>query len=208
MVDRMREKPGGDEIHVVIGDMASVDMGRHYGLVYLVYNTIGNLVTQEDQVRCFQNAAAHLTHDGAFVLECRVPSAPSRPGHEFVDVERVAADRVTVEVGRYDPVSQVLDEVHVHLSSDGITLAPISLRLAQPPEFDLMARIAGLRLRRRAGGWHGQPLTADSWRHVSVYEKAPLEDQMWPLLSGSAPSAAGLDRRCWVGSRCVLGEER
>ena len=75
MVDRMREKPDGDGVHVVIGDMARVDMGRKYGLVYLVYNTIGNLLTQEDQVRCFENAARHLTDDGVFVLECRVPSA-------------------------------------------------------------------------------------------------------------------------------------
>jgi SAM-dependent methyltransferase len=172
MVDRMREKPGGDAIHVVIGDMASVEMGRQYGLVYLLYNTIGNLLTQDDQVRCFQNAAAHLTHDGVFVLECRVPDVPKRGAGQFVDAERVAADRVTLDVGRYDPVSQLLDEVHVHISADAIVLGPISLRLAQPPEFDLMARIAGLRLRERAGGWRGEPFTADSYRHVSVYEKA------------------------------------
>jgi hypothetical protein len=80
MVDRMREKPGGNAIEVVIGDMSRVTTGCSYGLVYLVYNTIGNLLTQDDQVRCFQNAARHLTRDGAFVLECRVPTAPSRPG--------------------------------------------------------------------------------------------------------------------------------
>ncbi len=177
MVDRLREKPGGNAIHVVIGDMASVDMGRRYGLVYLVYNTIGNLLTQDEQVRCFENAARHLTDDGAFVLECRVPGAPSLPGHQFVDVERVAADRVTLGVASYDPVSQALDEVHVHLSSHGIVLGPISLRLAQPPEFDLMARIAGLRLRSRAGGWHREPFTAESWRHVSVYEQAPPAEE-------------------------------
>jgi SAM-dependent methyltransferase len=172
MVDRLREKPGGESVHVVIGDMARVEMARRYRLVYLVYNTIGNLLTQEDQVRCFQNAARHLTEDGVFVLECRVPSAPSRPGFQFVDTERVAADRLTLEVGRYDPVSQILDEVHLHLSADGIVLGPISLRLAHPPEFDLMARIAGLRLRQRTGGWHGEPFTATSWRHISVYENA------------------------------------
>lgn len=172
MIDRLREKPGGDGLHVVNGDMAGVDMGRRYGLVYLVYNTIGNLLTQEDQLRCFQNAARHLTDDGVFVLECRVPSAPARAGFQFVDVERLSADQVTLEVGRYDPLSQVLDEVHLYLSADGVRLGPISLRLAYPPEFDLMARIAGLRLRHRWGGWHGEPFTAASWRHVSVYEQA------------------------------------
>jgi hypothetical protein len=169
----MREKPDGESVHVVIGDMSHVDMGRKYGLVYLIYNTIGNLLTQDDQVRCFENAARHLTDDGVFVLECRVPSAPTCPGFQFVDAEHLAADRLTLGVGRYDPVSQILDEVHLHLSADGIALGPISLRLAHPPEFDLMARIAGLRLRQRTGGWHGEPFTGDSWRHVSVYEQAP-----------------------------------
>jgi hypothetical protein len=140
MVDRMREKPGGDGVHVVIGDMAAVDMPRTYGLVYVVYNTIGNLITQEDQVRCFENAARHLDDEGVFVLECRVPMAHAN--RQFVDAERVAADRVTLDVGRYDPVSQLLDEVHLHISSDGIVLGPISLRLAHPPEFDLNTELA------------------------------------------------------------------
>ncbi len=177
MVARLREKPGGAGIEVAIGDMAAIEMGRRYPLVYLVYNTIGNLLTQEGQVRCFENAARHLTADGVFVLECRVPSAPARPGSQFVDVERLAADRVSLEVGRYDPVTQVLDEVHLHLSSEATVLAPISLRLAHPPEFDLMARIAGLQLRERTGGWQGEPFTAGSWRHVSVYERRPPESR-------------------------------
>jgi SAM-dependent methyltransferase len=171
MLDRLREKPDGERVHVVIGDMSLVDMGRRYELVYLVYNTIGNLLTQADQVRCFENAARHLTEDGVFVLECRVPTAPSRPGFQFVDAERLAADAVTLDVGRYDAVTQVLDLNHVHITRDGVRLSPISLRLAHPPEFDLMATIAGLRLRQRWGGWNGEPFTATSWRHVSVYER-------------------------------------
>ena len=172
MVDRLREKPGGDELEVIIGDMSRVSTGHKYGLVYLVYNTIGNLLTQDDQVCCFENAARHLADDGVFVLECRVPSAPSRPGHQFVDAEHVAADHVALDVGRYDPVTQLLDENHVSIGAAGIVLSPISLRLAHPPEFDLMARIAGLRLRERRGGWNGELFTAASWRHVSVYAPA------------------------------------
>jgi SAM-dependent methyltransferase len=172
MVDRLREKPGGDGVNVVIGDMSSVDTGSRYGLVYLVYNTIGNLLSQEDQVRCFQNAARHLTDDGVFVLECRVPTAPARTGHRYVEAELVTADLLTLDVARYDPVTQLLDENHVHITAQGIRLGPICLRLAHPPEFDLMARIAGLRLRHRSGGWRGEPFTAASWRHVSVYERA------------------------------------
>ena len=172
MVDRMREKPGGDAIEVTMGDMSRVTTGRRYGLVYLVYNTIGNLITQEDQVRCFENVARHLDRDGVFVLECAVPVAPARPCHQFVDVERIAMDSVTLEVCQYDPVTQVLDKNHVRIGADGIILSPISLRQAYPAEFDLMARIAGLRLRDRWGGWNGELYTASSWRHVSVYERA------------------------------------
>jgi SAM-dependent methyltransferase len=172
MVDRMREKPGGDEVEVTMGDMSRVTTGRTYGLVYLVYNTIGNLLTQDDQVRCFQNAARHLSPDGVFVLDCRVPTAPSWPGHQRIAAEHIAVDHVALDVCRYDPVTQILDESHVRIGADGVELSPISLRLAYPPEFDLMARIAGLRLRERWGGWNGEPYTATSWRHVSVYERS------------------------------------
>ncbi len=172
MVDRMREKPGGSTVEVTIGDMSRVTTGRTYGLVYLVFNTIGNLLTQDAQVRCFANAAHHLTDDGVFVLECRVPSAPSRPGHQFVDAERIGTDHVVLDVCKYDPVTQILDENHVRIDADGSVFSPIRLRLAYPPEFDLMARIAGLRLRDRWGGWNGEPFTASSWRHISVYERS------------------------------------
>jgi len=106
------------------------------------------------------------------VLECIVPVAPARPYHQFVDAEHIATDSVTLEVCQYDPVTQILDKNHVRIGADGIVLSPVSLRQAYPAEFDLMARIAGLRLRDRWGGWNGEPYTASSWRHVSVYEPA------------------------------------
>src|SRR6516165_496908 len=170
MVDRMREKPEGNAIDMTIGDMSRVTTGHTYGLVYLVYNTIGNLLTQDDQVRCFQNAARHLAPGGVFVVECRIPTAPARPGRQYVDAGHVTVDEVMLNVGRYNPVTQVLDENHVYIGADGIVLRPVSLRLACPPEFDLMASIAGLRLRERWGGWNGEPYTAASERHVSVYQ--------------------------------------
>ncbi|MFA1548224.1 class I SAM-dependent methyltransferase [Actinomadura chokoriensis] len=170
MVDRIREKPDGDRIEVTMGDMSRATTGRTYGLVYLVFNTIGNVLTQDDQVRCFENAARHLADDGVFVLECRIPTAPARPGHRFVDPEHIDVDAVGLDVCRYDPVTQILDENHVSISTEGIVFSPIRLRLANPPEFDLMARIAGLRLRERWGGWKGEPYTSISWRHISVYE--------------------------------------
>ena len=172
MVDRMREKPGGDQVEVTMGDMSRVSTGRSYGLVYLVFNTIGNLLTQDDQVRCFENAARHLTGDGVFVVECRVPTAPAWPGHQFIDIEELELDHVQLGVSRYDPITQILDVNHVRLGAGGPGFSPIRLRLAHPPEFDLMARIAGLRLRDRWGGWRGEPYTAASWRNLSVYQRA------------------------------------
>ncbi|NKZ02988.1 class I SAM-dependent DNA methyltransferase [Actinomadura latina] len=176
MVDRMREKPDGDGIDVTMGDMSRVTTGRTYGLVYLVFNTIGNILGQDDQVRCFQNAARHLDDDGVFVLECRIPTAPARPGHQFVDPEHIDAESVGLDICRYDPVTQILDENHVRISTSGIIFDPIRLRLAYPPEFDLMARLAGLRLRERWGGWRGEPHTSESRRHISVYEHDPAAD--------------------------------
>jgi len=171
MVDRMREKPGGDAIAVTPGDMSSVTTGRGYGLVYLVYNTIGNLLTQDDQVRCFENAARHLVPGGVFVLECGIHDALARRYRHYVNAENIALGSVTLEACQYDPVTQVIDKSHVTIGADGIFLDPIRLRLANPPEFDLMARLAGLRIRDRWGGWDGEPFTAHSWRHVSVYER-------------------------------------
>ncbi|MPZ52796.1 MAG: methyltransferase domain-containing protein [Acidimicrobiia bacterium] len=167
MIARLREKPGGENLTVVVGDMATAEAPGPYGLVYLIYNTFHNLQTQDDQVRCFENAARHLTNDGVFVIECELASM--RRGRSFVDAERVGTDEVTLDVNRYDAVSQVLDENHVRIGDGGIRMGPISQRLVHPSEMDLMARIAGLRLRHRWSGWREEPFTASSTRHVSVY---------------------------------------
>jgi SAM-dependent methyltransferase len=172
MVERLRSKPGGDGIGVTLGDMSRTAIDRTYPLVYLVFNTIFNLLTQDDQVRCFENAARHLTDSGAFVVEAGVPQAWVKQ-NDFVNAEHVGKDRVVLDVCHYDPVTQILDENHVELSASGIRLGPIVCRLATPSELDLMARIAGLRLTERWGGWRGEPFTADSERHISVYRRSP-----------------------------------
>lgn len=172
MVDRLREKRGGSDVEVTMGDMSRVTTGRTYGLVYLVYDSIGCLLAQDDQVRCFENAAGHLDGGGVFVVECQVPGAAARPGGQFVDVEDVGLDHVGLHACRYDPVTQILDQNHVRIGAGGVAFTPIRTRLAPPAELDLMARIAGLRLRDRWGGWEGEPFTAASRRHVSVYERA------------------------------------
>jgi Methyltransferase domain len=172
MVAKLRAKPGGDEILVTMGDFAEVPVAGTYPLIYVVYNTIFNLLTQDDQVRCFENVATHLTDDGVFVVEALVPtSLVGLSDHQYVDAESVEVDEVWLDVGRVDPVGQLLDESHVQLSRNGVRVYPIVTRYAWPSELDLMARIAGLRLRDRWGGWNDEPFTGTSERHVSVYER-------------------------------------
>jgi SAM-dependent methyltransferase len=170
MIARLRSKPGGDQITVTSGNMAEVLLETRYRLIYLVYNTLGNLMTQDAQVRCFENAARHLTDDGVFLVEMSVPDWLYRLREEqYVDAEAVELDHVTLDVARYDRISQVLSESHVTLSDAGIRVSPIVTRQVFPAEMDLMARIAGLRLHNRWAGWRREPFVAGSARHVSVY---------------------------------------
>ena len=172
MVSRLRAKPGGDQIPITIGDFADVAVPGRYRLIYIVFNTLFNLLTQDDQVRCFENVAAHLAEDGVFVVEAFVPTYLNRLRDEqYVDAEAINVNEVRLDVGRHDPVRQLLDESHVVLSRDGVRLFPIVTRYAWPSELDLMARIAGLRLRDRWAGWNREPFTATSSRHVSVYAR-------------------------------------
>jgi SAM-dependent methyltransferase len=148
--------------------MSTVELPDRYQLVYLVFNTIHNLLTQDDQVRCFENAARHLDPDGAFVVETGVPWDGPRRG-SYVEVPAVALDEARLSAHRYDAMTQILDVNHLRISTAGITISPISLRLVYPGELDLMARIAGLRREHRLAGWRREPFTVHSRRHVSFY---------------------------------------
>ena len=170
MVARLRRKPGGDQVPVTMGDFADVPVPGRFQLVYVVFNTLFNLLTQDDQVRCFENVAAHLADDGSFVVEAFVPAFLARlRDDQYVDAEAIGVDEVRLDVARHNPVTQRLYESHVSLTAEGIRLNPIVTRYAWPSELDLMARIAGLRLRRRWGGWQREPFDATSRMHVSVY---------------------------------------
>ena len=170
MVRQLRAKPGGEALSITMGDFAEVAVDGMYTLIYLVFNTLFNLLEQEDQVRCFINAAKHLTDDGVFVVEGLVPAYLYRlRDDQYVDAEELEVGRVTFDVGRHDPVAQRLDESHVVLSPDGVQLFPIVCRYAWPSELDLMARIAGLRLRHRWAGWERERFTASSRNCISIY---------------------------------------
>ena len=170
MVAQLRAKPGGDQIEVTIGDFADVPVPGAYGLIYVVWNTLFNLLTQDDQVRCFENVAAHLTGDGSFVVEAGLPDFVYRlRNHQYVEAEGIEVGEVRLDVLRHDPVRQMIDESHVTLSREGIRLNPVVQRYAWPGELDLMARIAGLRLKERWDGWNREPYTGTGNTVVSVY---------------------------------------
>ncbi|MEJ2212296.1 MAG: class I SAM-dependent methyltransferase [Anaerolineae bacterium] len=170
MVDQLRARPGGDEISVVIGDFADVPVSGTYRLIYVVWNTLFNLLTQEDQVKCFMNVAHHLAEDGSFVIEALVPSFLYRlQNDQYVQAEAIEVNEVRLDVLRHDPGRQTIEESHVSLSPAGVHLNPVVQRYAWPSELDLMARIAGLRLKNRWGGWSQEPFGSGSSMHVSVY---------------------------------------
>ena len=169
MVKELRAKPGGDQIPVTMGDFADVPVDGRYRLIFVVFNTLFNLTTQDAQVRCFENVAAHLTDDGSFVVEAFVPDLSRFRNGQYADVEAVELDEVRLDVCRHDAVTQRMDESHVRLTRDGVRLYPVVTRYAWPSELDLMARIAGLRLLHRWSAWDRQPFTSDSAAHISVY---------------------------------------
>jgi SAM-dependent methyltransferase len=170
MVDRLRAKPGGDRLSVTIGDFAEVPVEGRYRLIYVVFNTLYNLITQDDQVRCFENVAAHLTDHGVFVVEAFTPGYLHRlQEDQYVLAEGIGLEEVRLDVARHDATRQLLEKNHIAFGPGGIGFNPIVLRYVWPGELDLMARIAGLRLVERWAGWHREPFTSASRAHVSVY---------------------------------------
>jgi SAM-dependent methyltransferase len=170
MIAQLRAKPGGDEISVTVGDFADVPAPGAYRLIFVVWNTLFNLLTQDDQVRCFQNVADHLTDDGSFVVEAYVPAFLYRlRNDQYVEAESIRVDEVRLDALRHDMATQMIEESHVSLSPAGVRLNPVVQRYAWPSELDLMARIAGLRLKSRWGGWNREPFNSNSSAHVSVY---------------------------------------
>ncbi len=168
MVDQLRTKADEKTIPVVIGDMAAARVEGHFALVYLVFNTISNLLTQAGQVECFRNAALHLKPGGSFVIELEVPELPgpapaaqaivcqSRPGYILVDT--------------FDVASQQLVSHHFRFADGKETnLFRSPHRYVWPSELDLMGQLAGFELESRHADWSGAPFTSASRSHVSVY---------------------------------------
>ena len=171
MLAQLRSKPGSDAIDVTVGDFATAKVAGTFSLVYLVYNTIGNLTSQEEQLACFRNAAAHLAPGGRFVIELGVPNLrrfpPGAPAQPFqVGATHLGFD--TMDTATQQGVSH-----HYLIDGDRVTRFECPFRYAWPAELDLMARLANLTLRERWGDWNRSPFTADSGKHISVWERQP-----------------------------------
>lgn len=174
MVSRLRAKPGGDAIGVTIGDFATARADGTFSVAYLVFNTIMNLTTQDAQVACFRNVADHLEPGGCFVIEVMVPELRKLPPGQHVVPFHVGATRWGFDT--YEVATQRMSSHHLKIAEDGrATYTPIPFRYVWPAELDLMARLAGMRLRDRWEGWGREPFTNDSSRHVSVWEKVPTD---------------------------------
>jgi SAM-dependent methyltransferase len=170
MVERLRAKPGADEVEVTIGDFAVTRVGGEtFTLAYLVFNTIMNLTTQDEQVECFRTVADQLLPGGCFVIEVGVPALQRLPPGETVRAFTVSPTRLGFD--EYEIADQLLRSHHYRIVDGSLEASSAPFRYVWPSELDLMARLAGMTLRERWSGWDRQPFTSDSTNHVSVWEK-------------------------------------
>jgi SAM-dependent methyltransferase len=169
MVEELRRKPDGDGIAVTVGDFATTTLEGTFSLAYVVFNTIMNLTTQAAQVACFRNVAAHLEPGGRFVIEVDVPQLRRLPPGDTFQVFHAGEDGWGID--EYDVATQGLVSHHVEFADGRAEVHSIPFRYVWPAELDLMAELAGMRLRERWGGWGREPFTSESSSHVSVWEK-------------------------------------
>ena len=172
MVERLRSKPGGERIDVTIGSFADFSLQPRFPLVYVVFNTFFSLLTQDEQVSSFASVARHLTADGAFVMQAFVPDVTRFEGQQQrVSVESVGVDEITLEMSSHDAITQRTDSQFVLLRQGDVRLFPVRIRYAYVSELDLMARLAGLRLRERWSSWRREAFPSTNWSHISVWER-------------------------------------
>jgi SAM-dependent methyltransferase len=173
MVARLLAKPGAEQVGVTVGDFATTTIEARFSVAYLVANTIMNLTTQDEQVACFRNAAAHLEPHGCFVIEVLVPGLQRLPPGETFQPFAVGPTHVGFD--EYDVARQGLVSHHYWIDDDKVEVISPPFRYVWPSELDLMARLAGMTLRERWAGWKREPFTGDSTKHVSVWERSAAE---------------------------------
>lgn len=170
MISRLRAKPGGDRITITQGSFAEIPVDGEFALVYIVFNTFFALSSQDEQVRCFRNVAAHLSRDGCFVMEAFVPDLNRFTGGQVNWATKVTTDEVQLDVGQHDAAAQRVISQKVVLTEGDVRLYPVQIRYAWPSELDLMAQLAGLRLRERWSNWKREPFSSESMHHISIYQ--------------------------------------
>jgi len=169
MVEQLRAKPGGAALPITIGDMAEVPVDGDFALVFVVFNTFFQLYSQDAQLRCFANVAAHLRPGGRFLIHTFVPDTSLVEAGEHLAVKEASLDRVRLDASVFDAHEQRLDTTQVRITESGVRLVHAKLRFAWPPELDLMGKLAGLTLEHRWATFDKQPFSARSAFHVSVY---------------------------------------
>jgi len=170
MVSQLRAKPGADRITVTFGNFADVPAEGKFALVYVVFNTFFALSAQEEQVRCFRNVAEHLAPGGCFVMEAFVPDLTRFTSGQVNWATKVTVDEVQLDVGQHNAATQQVMSQRIVITDGSVKLYPVQIRYCYPSELDLMAQLAGLRLRERWSSWQREPFTSDSTKHISVYE--------------------------------------
>ncbi len=169
MVARLRAKPGGEAIGVTIGDFATTEVEGSFALAYLVFNTINNVTTQDGQVACFRNVSAHLDPGGCFVIEVGVPALRWLPPGQNVHPFHIGESSWGFD--EYEVATQAMTSHYFEIVDGRAERVSIPFRYVWPSELDLMAELAGMRLRERWAGWNREPFTSESRKHVSVWEK-------------------------------------
>ena len=172
MISRLRSKPGSERITVTTGSFVDIPVDGEFALVYVVFNTFFALPSQEEQVRCFRNVAAHLSPDGSFVIEAFVPNMARFTSGQVNWATRVTEDLVELDVGRHDQATQRVVSQKVVITDGSVRLYPVQIRYAWPSELDLMAQLAGLQLRERWSNWNREPFTSESGKHISIYHRS------------------------------------
>ena len=171
MISKLRAKPGGESIPVTMGNFADVQVEGEFSLVYIVFNTFFALLTQEEQVRCFRNVAAHLAEGGRFVIDAFVPDMKRFTFGQEVRAHAVTTEHVSIQVSQHDPARQRVKGQFIVLRNDQVKLYPVEIRYCWPSELDLMAELAGLGLHHRWGSWNRAEFNSTSEKHISVYER-------------------------------------
>ncbi len=169
MAEQLRNKTGGELVRLHLGDMADVDVEGSFDLIYAVFGTFFALLTQDAQVRCFRNVAAHLTPTGRFVIEALMPQPGTYNDRRRVTVAGADDERIVINISKLDPLAQTVDTHQVVLGHDKVNIVPVHIRYSWPSELDLMAQLAGLQLVERWANWQQEPFTVQHRRHISIY---------------------------------------